>query len=59
LGEEHDPTLIDVYRAASAVLDIGRSPEVEQMQLTGINASKVARSVTGHLSAVDDKAHGT
>jgi hypothetical protein len=57
LGAELDPTLIDVYRAASAVLDKGRFPVVEPIQLTGIYVNKVARAVAGHLIALDYKAH--
>lgn len=57
LGAELDPALIDAYRAASAVLDKGRFPVVEPIQLSGINVNKVARAVAGHLIALDDKAH--
>lgn len=55
LGAELDPSLIEIYKTASAVLEKGRLPIVEPVSLTGVNLNKVTRAVAGHLIASDDQ----
>lgn len=55
LGANLDPSLIDLYKSASLVLERARYPVIEPIKVVGVNLKKVARAVAGHLVALDDK----
>lgn len=54
LGTELDPSLIEVYKAASKALAHAPFPVAARLDLYNININKVARAVAGHLLALDD-----
>ncbi|EPG8943815.1 hypothetical protein L4Z64_001219 [Pseudomonas aeruginosa] len=54
LGTELDPSLIETYKAALSALELCRFPVIPDLHLIGVNLNKVARSVAGHLLALDD-----
>lgn len=56
LGTALDPWLIDFYRATSEALRRGRFPVIEPLKISGVNINRVARSVAGHILALDDVA---
>lgn len=55
LGTELDPSLIELYKSVSSILDKGRFPILPAIEVKGINLNKVARAIAGHLIALDDK----